>query len=95
MPLHRLGDYFGLSSRMPANDMIAMVVRSGAKPFAILVDDILGQYQVVIKQLSPELQGIKGVSGSTILGDGRPRTDSRTPGFNKASAYAGFERRPA
>jgi two-component system chemotaxis sensor kinase CheA len=72
LPLIRLGDFFGLKSDKPAEEMIAMVIKSGRQPFAILVDDILGQYQVVIKQLGPELQGIKGISGSTILGDGKP-----------------------
>lgn len=72
LPLYRLGDFFNIKSTTPANQMIAMVVRTAGKPFGILVDDILGQYQVVVKQLGPELQGFVGVSGSTILGDGRP-----------------------
>lgn len=72
LPLYRLGDFFGLKSQSNATDMIAMVIRTGDKPFAVLVDDILGQYQVVVKQLGRELQNMVGVSGSTILGDGRP-----------------------
>lgn len=72
MPLVRLGDFFGIKNSNTPQQMIAMVIRSTRSPFAILVDDIIGQYQVVIKQLGPELQGIKGVSGSTILGDGKP-----------------------
>ena len=52
--------------------MIALIIRTGAKPFAILVDDIIGQFQVVIKKLGPEFTGMKGIAGSTILGDGRP-----------------------
>jgi len=36
------------------------------------VDDILGQSQVVVKQLGTEIQGLVGISGSTILGDGKP-----------------------
>jgi len=73
MPVYRLGDFFGIPVKVDlAQDLIAMVNRSGAKPFALVVDDILGQSQVVIKQLTPELSTIKGVSGVTILGDGRP-----------------------
>lgn len=72
MPLFRLGDFFAIKSNTPANQMIAMVFRTGPKPFALLVDDIIGQYQVVTKQLSPDLGVIKGVSASTILGDGKP-----------------------
>ncbi len=72
IPIFRLGDFFNLKSEVKNEEMIAMVVRTGPEPFAILVDDIIGQYQVVIKQLGPELQSYKGVSGSTILGDGKP-----------------------
>lgn len=72
LPLYRLGDFFNLKSESSATNMIAMVVRTAAKPFALLVDDIIGQYQVVVKQLGKELQSFVGVSGSTILGDGRP-----------------------
>ena len=72
IPIFRLGDYFNKKSTQKSTDMIAMVIRSGPSPFALLVDDILGQFQVVIKQLGPELEGFKGVSGSTILGDGKP-----------------------
>ena len=72
LPLYRLGDFFGLKNQNRPEEMIAMVVRTGPSPFAVLVDDIWGQYQVVIKQLGPELTDLKGVSGTTILGDGCP-----------------------
>lgn len=72
LPLYRLGDFFNYQSKQVTTDMIALVIRSGSKPYAILVDDILGQYQVVVKKLSSELQNMKGISGSTILGDGKP-----------------------
>ncbi len=72
IPIYRLGDFFGIPSKTDVSKMIALVVRSGRRPLALLVDDILGQQQVVIKQLTPELSNIKGVSGTTILGDGKP-----------------------
>lgn len=72
LPMYRLGDYFGIKNSTPTENMIAMIIRSTQRPFAILVDDIIGQYQVVIKQLGVEIQNIQGISGSTILGDGRP-----------------------
>jgi two-component system chemotaxis sensor kinase CheA len=72
LPLLRLGDFFGLKSDRKPEEMIAMVMRDGPSPFALLVDDILGQFQVVVKQLGPEAQGSRGVSGVTILGDGKP-----------------------
>lgn len=72
MPIYRLGDFFGRKSKLATTAMIAIVIKNGSKFFAILVDDILGQYQLVVKQLGPELRHFKGVSGSTILGDGKP-----------------------
>ncbi len=72
IPITRLGDFFSLKNSTPTCDMIALVIKSGSHPVALLVDDILGQYQVVIKRLGKELNGVKGVSGTTILGDGRP-----------------------
>lgn len=51
---------------------IALVFRGWGDPFAVLVDDIIGQHEIVIKKLGNEIQGLKGYSGSAILGDGRP-----------------------
>lgn len=72
LPIFRLANLLGKKVNTKAEDMIAIVVKSGNKPFAVLVDDIIGQYQVVIKQLGLEVQNIRGISGSTILGDGKP-----------------------
>lgn len=72
LPIYRLANLLNKKSQSTADNCIAIVIRTGKEPFALLVDDIIGQYQVVIKQLGPELQNLKGFSGSTILGDGRP-----------------------
>lgn len=72
LPMFRLGDFFGIKSSTKTNDMISIVIKSGRTPFVLVVDDILDQSQVVTKQLGTELQGIKGISASTILGDGKP-----------------------
>ena len=63
--------HLAMQSREPT-EKIAIIVRSQGKPFAALVDDIVGQHQVVIKKLGSELQNMRGFSGSAILGDGRP-----------------------
>lgn len=74
LPLFRLETLLNKkpTTEKPLWESIAIVVRSSAQPFAILVDDIVGQHQVVIKNLGSELKGMKGISGSAILGDGRP-----------------------
>jgi two-component system chemotaxis sensor kinase CheA len=56
----------------PLHEQIAIIVNSNERNFAVLVDDILHQQQVVIKKLGDEIKNQKGFMGSTILGDGRP-----------------------
>lgn len=56
----------------PLNEQIAIIVNNEERSFAVLVDDILHQQQVVIKKLGDEIKNQKGFMGSTILGDGRP-----------------------
>lgn len=85
LPLFRLGDFFSIKNSNPIESMIAIVVRVGTTPFAFMVDDIIGQSQVVVKQLGPELQGIPGISGSTILGDGKPALIIEPPDLLKRS----------
>lgn len=73
LPLVRLSNLLGRTKGTPksASDCIAIVVRATERPFSVLVDDILGQQQIVIKQLGAEIRSLKGFSGSAILGDGR------------------------
>jgi len=46
------------------------VVSSGDIRVGLVVDQILGNHQIVIKQLSRFHAGVRGFSGATILGDG-------------------------
>ena len=54
------------------HEQIAIIVNHQNKKFAVLVDDILHQQQVVIKKLGNEIRNQQGFMGSSILGDGRP-----------------------
>ncbi len=74
LPLYRLARLLGEKppTNKEARDGIAIIVRSTTQPFAVFVDDIIGQTQIVIKHLGKELAHLKGFSGSAILGDGRP-----------------------
>ncbi|MBC7429915.1 MAG: chemotaxis protein CheW, partial [Bacteriovorax sp.] len=56
----------------PMHEQIAIIVNTEDRSFAVLVDDILHQQQVVIKKLGDEIKNQKGFMGSTILGDGKP-----------------------
>jgi two-component system chemotaxis sensor kinase CheA len=74
LPLFRLSRLLGQkkTEESTAKEQIAMVIRYASKPFAVMVDDILGQQQVVIKEVGPEIRTLRWMSGSAILGDGKP-----------------------
>ncbi len=51
-------------------ESIIMVVDNGGKSFGLQVDKILGQQQIVIKNINPYFGSMRGISGYTILGNG-------------------------
>ena len=48
-----------------------IIAESEGKNFCLMVDDVLGKQEVVIKSLGESLGNIAGVAGGAILGDGR------------------------
>ncbi len=72
IPLYRVFHLLGMKIKESSDVGTVIVVRAGEQPFGVAVDEIIGQYQIVIKQLGPEIQGLQGISGCSILGDGRP-----------------------
>jgi two-component system chemotaxis sensor kinase CheA len=51
--------------------LLIVVVQSGNEQVGLVVDKLMGQQEIVIKNLSGVLGDIHGLSGVTILGDGR------------------------
>ncbi|EPC04271.1 hypothetical protein L861_02840 [Litchfieldella anticariensis FP35 = DSM 16096] len=51
-------------------DCIAVIVQGEGRRYALLVDDLVGQQQVVVKNLETNYRKVPGVSAATILGDG-------------------------
>ncbi|HJD00958.1 chemotaxis protein CheA [Candidatus Arthromitus sp. SFB-turkey] len=73
IPLIRMSEKFNLDSYDEKNDECnnyIIVAKVGEKIAALLVDDLLGQQEIVIKNLGRSLQGLKEYIGATILGDG-------------------------
>ena len=71
IPIVRLDKIFGLRDDKDAVDeMMLVVVEGDNEKIGIVVDDLLGQQQVVIKSLEQNYQKVSGISGATILGDG-------------------------
>lgn len=52
------------------SDGIVVLIESGRRRFALLVDELLGQQQVVIKSLEKNYKRVPGIAGATIMGDG-------------------------
>jgi two-component system chemotaxis sensor kinase CheA len=71
LPLIRLADLFGFPVQEEAASLYVVAVRHGARPAGLVVDGLVGEQEVVIKSLSRALGEVRGVSGATILGDGR------------------------
>lgn len=72
MPLMRLSRLLGVSGAVESPQAgIVVVVENDGHRFGILVDDVLGQLQVVVKSIEKNFRKIEAVMGATILGDGR------------------------
>lgn len=71
LPLHRLHRRFGIpADAMQPCDGIVVIVEHSGKVSALLVDEMVSKQEVVIKNLGAFMQGLPGVSGGAILGDG-------------------------
>ena len=69
LPYIRLKNLFKIDGETPYIEQI-VVVNSLDTRIGIVVDQVIGDYQTVIKTLGPLYAGVEGVSGATILGDG-------------------------
>jgi two-component system chemotaxis sensor kinase CheA len=72
LPLVRLASRLGVAPRSedPCEGLM-IVGESGSRVFCLLVDELAGKQEVVIKSLGPAFREAKGFAGGAILGDGR------------------------
>ncbi len=72
VPVLRLADVMGMrSDKQRLEDGILVILEAEGGKTALFVDDLVGQHQVVIKSLENNYRKVAGVSGATIMGDGR------------------------
>ncbi|WP_431702710.1 chemotaxis protein CheA [Pseudomonas sp. BR20] len=69
LPLVHLRDHFSHEGP-PARRQNVVVVRNAEHKAGLVVDDLLGEFQTVIKPLGKLFGALRGISGSTILGSG-------------------------
>ncbi len=71
LPLLRLSRLLNVPDDGSANTRpLAVVLEAGELRFALVIDELLGKAQYVIKSLEPNFNRVEGLLGATILGDG-------------------------
>lgn len=73
IPVVRLDRMFsvpGIVSDSEKKNLTCVIVKKGDKQSAFIVDNLIGQQEIVIKSLGKILAGVKFIAGATILGDG-------------------------
>jgi chemosensory pili system protein ChpA (sensor histidine kinase/response regulator) len=71
--IHDLGYLIGHASAKAADSlqMPLLLARSGDLRTAILIDQVLGSREIVVKPVGPQVNSVPGIFGATIMGDGR------------------------
>lgn len=70
-PMIKLGPLFGYTEPVDACDSLVVICQCEGQKIGLVVDELIGQQQVVIKTLGERFKNVRGVSGAAILGDGR------------------------
>ena len=69
-----LGNFLGSGpSVLPETDVAlpVILVRAGEHSTALVTDELVGSREIVVKSVGPQVASVRGISGATILGDGR------------------------
>ncbi len=87
LPVIRMRRIFNVNSGDPtkSKEGVIVVVEGQGELCCLLVDELLGQQQVVIKSLEANYRRVEGVSGATILGDGSVALILDVPGLVRFS----------
>jgi chemosensory pili system protein ChpA (sensor histidine kinase/response regulator) len=72
-PFHYLPHLLGEPQALPErhSQYWVLLLRSGTRRVALQVDEVLGNQEVVVKNIGPQLARVIGVSGATVLGNGQ------------------------
>ncbi|MDE6640886.1 MAG: chemotaxis protein CheA [Acetatifactor sp.] len=71
IPLIRLNEVLDIESKRAADEnLVVVIVKKGDKMAGLVIDELIGQQEIVIKSLGKYIKQCKFISGATILGDG-------------------------
>ncbi|MGR2737433.1 chemotaxis protein CheA [Billgrantia sp. Q4P2] len=82
------------NAKTSLTETIAVIVQGEGRRYALLVDDLVGQQQVVVKNLETNYRKVPGVSAATILGDGSVALILDITGLHRLSRAKKEKRRP-
>ncbi|AZV92956.1 chemotaxis protein CheA [Bordetella sp. J329] len=89
LPLVEMSKVFAIEgAQADPSRAIAVVLQAQGRCYALLVDHLIGQHQVVVKNLETNYRKVPGIAAATILGDGRVAL------IVDVFALAGFNREP-
>jgi chemotaxis protein histidine kinase CheA/ActR/RegA family two-component response regulator len=69
-PLQPLGPYLTVQTNIIDDKAQLMIVNAGSQHVALIVDEIKGKFDIVMKNLGPHLRHVHGIAGATVLGNG-------------------------
>ena len=68
----QMHEVFGTRKSTDIDSSVAIIAElEGGEQLALVVDEIIGQQQVVVKSITENLNHVPGIAGATILGNGR------------------------
>ncbi|HRD64591.1 MAG TPA: Hpt domain-containing protein [Candidatus Competibacter sp.] len=75
-PIHNLGILIGSEQIQPFDEVAdrrppVLLFRSAEASAALQVEAVLGNREIIVKPVGPQFNGVPGISGATVLGDGR------------------------
>ncbi|MFO7647450.1 chemotaxis protein CheA [Halomonas campaniensis] len=82
-------------ARTELTETIAVIVQGEGRRYALLVDDLVGQQQVVVKNLETNYRKVPGISAATILGDGSVALILDIAGLHRLDRTKREARRPS
>lgn len=88
LPLINLRDFFRhrrIAEPAPGDQGAVVVVSWGRLRVGLLIDELIGKQEIVIKSLGPFIGSVSGISGCTIMGDGRIALIMDIPGLISAA----------
>jgi len=88
LPVVSLREAFNIHSKVSeGSDLMMVIVESEGAKLALVVDELLGQNQVVVKSIEANYRKVPGVSAATIMGDGRVAFIVDVPGMIRMTRH--------